>query len=194
MQTRNISHQVVEAVAGGIACTVEVQSIQRIENISVIRNLKVRNDRFAESFDFNVLAVIFSDRNGRINDIRNQHHPLPDLTFQLGFAYFEVLKLYFEVLDLLLCGFSLVLLALTVQFADFLGNAVTVSAECACAGLCVAELLVECRNFIDQHQFLVLELLLDVLFDEIRIFSNQFNVNHVLPPTYKKPSSLRDDG
>ena len=53
---------------------VKIHTIEFFHNFCVIRNFKIRYKRIAEPLNFNILTVILTNRNRRINNIRNLHH------------------------------------------------------------------------------------------------------------------------
>ena len=87
MQTGNVSHKIIETVAGSPACGVHVDPIEALHDFRVIRNLIIRYHRFTETFDLHVAAVIRTEGNGRINDVRNEKHSFVKL-FLIGFFQF----------------------------------------------------------------------------------------------------------
>ncbi len=115
----------------------------------MIWNFEVRHYRFTEALNFNILRIIFSNRNRRINDVRNHHHSLLDFILKLFLALFQILEFLLKILYLLLGCFSLVLLAFSHQKSDFLGDPIAVAAKCIAFCLCITELLVEFSNFIN---------------------------------------------
>ena len=167
----DIAHQIIEAVACNASCAVEVDTIQALHYLAVIRDLKIRNYRLAVAGYFNVLAVVLAYRNRRINDVRNGHHDLLYLLGKLLFLLLKRFKLIGELLYLSLCLLSLVLLALSHEAANLLGNAVSVGSEGVAALLSLAELCIQLDNLINQRKLAVLELLLDVLLNSVGVLS-----------------------
>ena len=59
----------------------------------MIRNLEIRHDGLAEALDFHVLAVILANRHRRVNDVRNDEHPLADFRLQFVFLRRQTLQI-----------------------------------------------------------------------------------------------------
>ena len=95
MQTGNITHEVVEAVAGSSSCGIHVDAVEALHNVRMIGNLILGHERFTEALDFHIGAVVRSDGNGGIDDIRDEQHPLIDLSGIFLFLLFQSLKFLF---------------------------------------------------------------------------------------------------
>ena len=107
VQTCNVAHEVIEAVAGDAACGVHIDAVEALHNLGVIGNIKIGDDGLAEALDLNVCAVIRADGDGRIDDVRDGQHDLMDT---LCVVLLKTLKLSEPVglrLDLRLDLFSL---------------------------------------------------------------------------------------
>ena len=182
MKAGNISHQVVEAVACRLTCTVQIQTIERLHDIRVIRDLKIQNNRLTEFLQFNILTVVLADGNRRINDLRDYEHPLADLLLHIVFFNFKSFEFLVYVLNALFARFRIFLLALAHQCADLLGYTVALCTQIIAVLFGGAVLFIQVAHLIDQRKFFVLELLLDIFFDEVRILTNKLNVNHLSSP------------
>ena len=178
MQTGNITLQVVEAVAGGAACSIEVDAVERLHNINVIRNLEIRNDRIAKLLNLNVLGIVLADRNGRVNDVRDDHHTVLDFLSEGLFVLLELGHLVGHSLYLGLDLLSLFLLTLGHQTADLLGLLVALCTQLVTAGLGCTVLRVKLDDLVNHRDLLVLELLLDVFLYRIRIGADKFDIQH----------------
>ena len=55
MQTRNIAGQVIETVARGLAGRIQIDAIEALHDIDVIRYLKIKSAFLTELLDFDVL-------------------------------------------------------------------------------------------------------------------------------------------
>ena len=66
----------------------------------MIRNIKIRDDRLAILLDLNVVSIIRSDRNGRIDDIGNHHHVLKDDLIRFLLNGVELFKTLSHLIDL----------------------------------------------------------------------------------------------
>ena len=178
VQTRDVAHQIIEAVTRNAACSVQIDTVEAFHDLRVIRNREIRNDRLAETLNLDVFAVVFADRHAGVDDIRDRHHDLEDLFVELLFLRFcgdELIGLCFDLcLDLL----SLGLLTLTHQCTDLLGELISGSAQAVGLLLRSAFFGVQLDDFIDKRKLRVLELFLDILADNVRIFSQKFNIDH----------------
>ena len=74
MEPGDISHQIIEAVSGNFSGAVQINSVKSLHDLCMIRDFKVRNYGFAVFLNLNILAVVFSNWNTRIDDIGNRHH------------------------------------------------------------------------------------------------------------------------
>ena len=171
VQSCDIAHQVVEAVARNTSCAVKVKTVKALHNLAVVGHLEIGNDRLAVALYLNVLAVVLAYRNRWVNDVRNGHHNLRQFLVKLGFFLVERFHLVSELLNLRLCLFSLVLLALCHVHSYFLGNTVSVGAERFYCLLCAAKLGVKLDCLVNQRELCVLKLLLDVFLYNIGVFS-----------------------
>ena len=85
VQTGNVTFQIIKTVSGYFSCTVKVDTIKFFHDFCMIWDLEIRNNRLTKTLNFYVLAIIFSNRDRRINDVRNGHHDLFDLLLKLAF-------------------------------------------------------------------------------------------------------------
>jgi len=86
VHTRNIAHQIVKSVSCHLACSIQINAVKTLHDLGVIRDLKIRNNRFAKLLDLHIAGIILADRYGRINDVRDRHHDLGN--FLLKFLFF----------------------------------------------------------------------------------------------------------
>ena len=178
MQARDVAHQVVEAVAGDAARGVEVDAVEALHDLGVVRHREVRRDRLAETLDFDVLAVVAADRHARVDDVRDRHHDLEDALVELLLLRLRREQLVGLRLDLRLDLLGLVALALAHQRADLLRELVARGAQAVRLLLRLPLFNVQRNHFVHERQFGVLELLFDVLADDVRVLSEKFDVNH----------------
>ena len=171
MDSCSIAHQVIETVTTGTSCALLVQTVQTIQNICMIRNLKIRNYGLTKLLDLYVLAVILTDRNGLINNVGDDHHDLGDLLLQFGLGSFEFSQALCTGSYFCLFGFCLFLLALTHQCTDLFGDTVSGSTQIICLLLCLSALGIQCNHFIYQRELFILVFFSDVLLDYLGIFS-----------------------
>ena len=177
MQTRDVAHQIIEAVTRNAACSVQIDTVEAFHDLRVVRNREIRNDRLAETLNLDVFAV-FADRHAGVDDIRDRHHDLEDLLVELLFFSLCGDELIGLCLDLCLDFLSLGLLTLTHQRTDLLGELISGSAQAVGLLLRSAFFGVQLDDFIDKRKLRVLELFLDILADNVRIFSQKLNIDH----------------
>ena len=120
MKSRYIAHKIVETISCYLSCTVKIYTIKCFHYICVIRNLKIRNYRLTITCDFYILAVILTDRNAWVNDVRNNHHYLLNLLLKLSFLLLKLSKSCGIICHLLLDSFCLFLPALSHKSANLL--------------------------------------------------------------------------
>ena len=178
VQARDVAHQVVEAVAGDAARGVEVDAVEALHDLGVVRHREVRRDRLAVTLDLDVLAVVAADRHARVDDVRDRHHDLEDALVELLLLRLRREQLVGLRLDLRLDLLGLVALALAHQRADLLRELVARGAQAVRLLLRLPLLHVELDHLVDERELAVLKLLFDVFADRIRIFSQKFNVDH----------------
>ena len=171
MQTRDVAHQIIEAVTRNAACSVQIDTVEAFHDLRVVRNREIRNDRLAETLNLDVFAIVFADRHAGVDDIRDRHHDLGDF---LGKLLLLCLKLsqtscilgYFCLY--FLCFF---LLSLCHQCTNLLGNLVFIGTKLICFCLCGTRLCVQFNHFINKWKLVILEFLLNVLFYHFRVLS-----------------------
>ena len=87
MESRDIPHQIIESVSGHTAGSIHGNAVKLFHNIRVIGNFIIGNYRIAVFLDFHVLGIVFSDRYGGIDDIRNNHHILFQIFLDLSLLF-----------------------------------------------------------------------------------------------------------
>ena len=190
MQSCNIAAQVVETGAAGSSCAVQVDAVQALHNVHMVRNLKRRNDRLAKALHFHVFAVVLANRNRLVDDVWNDHHSLFDFLGQLLLFDLQVSQLLCHSGHLCFDLFCLLLLTFCHQSADLFGEGVALRTQVVAAGFGIAELFVQLQHLVHQDQLFVLEFFLDVFFDKLRVCPDQFDVQHSLhPPCYFKTAA-----
>ena len=181
MQAGNVAQQVIEAVAGDAAGGVEVDAVEALHNVNMVRDGIVRHDRLAEALDLDVMAVVGADGHAGVDHLGDRVHDLLNLGLQFGLLGFQLLQAVSLGGDLLLDflglgGLAGVLLSLAHQCADLLGQLVAVCAQVAGLADGGAVLGVKLDDLIDEGQLGVLELFLDVFLDSVRVFTDKANV------------------
>ncbi len=170
MKPRDVSHQVIKAVSGYLPRAVQIEALETLHNLCMVGNLKIRRHRLAIFLHLHVLAVIFANRHGRVDDIRNCHHDFRDFLLQLSFHLLKLGQTLSSCIDFGLYFLCLFLLALSHQGANLLGKLLAVGAERIGFLLGLPRLCVQLDDLIHQRQLAVLELIADILFHHIRVF------------------------
>ena len=178
VQARDIAHEIVEPVTGDPAGGVEVDAVKGLHDLGVVGDLEIRDHGLAEAFDLHVLAVVFSDGNGGVDDVRDRHHDGADLFGELGFLLLQFRKTGGLFGDLLLDGLGLFLLTLRHETADLLRELVPVPAELVGLLHDGAVFGVESDHFVDERELFFLEFVADVLAHGFGIFAHEFDVKH----------------
>ena len=122
MKSCNISHQIIESISCHSSGTVKINTIETLHNLGMIRNFKIRNYRLTVSLYLYVLSIILSNRNARINDVRNGHHDLGYFLIQFFFFYRQFFQFFGISCNLFFYRFCLFLFALTHQSTNLFGN------------------------------------------------------------------------
>ena len=135
------------------------------------------------------MGVIGTDRNGRINDVGNDHHILENdlIRFLLDLVeFFQAIRhrVYLGFNCLYLGHQGRILLGFAHQRADLLGEFVSLRAELIRFILRRTPLLIIFDHFVDERKFHVLKFLPDILLDDLRILSQKLNINHLLSPSF----------
>ncbi len=179
MKSRDIAFEVVETVTAGLSGSIEIDTVKCLHDIDMIRDLVVRNDRLAESLVLDILAVVLTDRDRRIDDVRDHEHDLSDFLGQFLLFDIQSSHLISHRSYLLLRLFGFFLLALTHEHTDLLTDGISLGSEILDAGLGLTEFLIVFDDFIYQRELVILKLLLDVLFDDVRICADEFDIQHI---------------
>ena len=167
----DVAHQIVESVSGNLSCCVKINTVKTLHNVCVIWNLEIRNNRLTKLLNLYVATIVFSDRNGRINDVRDSHHNLGNLFRQFLLLCLKLRQTGCVCSNLSLDSLSLFLLALCHQSTDLLGDLVLVCTKLISLCLCGTCLCIQLNHFINERKLVILELLLDVLLNNLRVLS-----------------------
>ena len=178
VQTSHIAHQIIEAVAGGLAGRVQINAVQPLHDVHMIGHLKIRHLRLAEALQLHILAVVLANRHAVVNDVRDDHHALLDLALQLLFLFLQSSQIVRQRGNLRLGGLGLVLLTLGQQTADLLGKRLALIAQRVRLLTGLAVFLVQRHDLVHQHQLLILELLANVLLYLLGVVAEQIDVQH----------------
>ena len=176
MKSCDITHQIIKSITCNTSCTVKIDSVKIFHNFCMIWNFVIRNNRLTKFFNFNVFAVIFTNRNRWIDDIRNNHHIFQKFFFYFFFSCRKFINTRTGCCNLFLYFFCFFAFALSHQCTDLFGNFISFSSESFDFLFDFSVFFVQRDYFINQFQFVVLEFVADVLFYDFRIFSHKFNV------------------
>ena len=176
MQTCNIAHQVIEAIAGYFTSAVQIDAMQIFHNFGMIGNVKFRNHWLAKALQLYVLAIIFTDRNTGINNIGQSHHDLFHFLRQFGFHLLQLCQACRSLGHLLLHLLSLFLQALRHQTTDLFRDLVTVCTKIICLLFHLTAFGIQLNYLINHRQFAILELIANILLNDLRIFSDKFQI------------------
>ncbi len=196
VQPRDVAHQIIKAVAGDAAGGVHVDAAEALHDLRVIGDRKIGHDGLAEALNLHVGAVVRADRHGGVDDVGDVQHQRADARGAVLLQLFQLLKplgvgLHLG-LDLLGLGeLGRVLFRLTHQHADLLGKAVAAGAQLAGLGDGGAVLRVELQHLVHHGQLVILKLFLDVFLDDLRIFPDKLDIQHVLFRPYFFPAFSR---
>ena len=180
VQPCNISAQIIEAIAAGLSCSIQINTMQFLHNINMIRNREIGNNRFSKAFYFYIFAVVSADRYRWINEVWNLHHGFPNLAFQLCFQLLLFFQLCANCSNLCLYSFGFFLFALSHEAANLLAERLSLPTQRIALYLGFPVLLIHGNNFIDQRQLFVLELFLQVFFYQLRFSPEPFDINHCM--------------
>ena len=142
----------------------------------MIRNFKIGNNGFAESFYLYVFAVILTNGNGWINDVGNGHHDNLDAFLNLFFSCGKGFYAFCVCANLCFYLFGFVLFALCHQRTNLLGKLISLRSQCFNLLLDGSVFLIQHQNLIYQRQLCILKFFADVFLYDIRVFSYKFNV------------------
>ena len=147
----NITHQIVETISSHSTCAVKIDSIKTLHDLCVIRDLKIRNNRLAVFSHFYIFRIIFTNRNTRINDIRNYHHDLGYFLIQLFFFYRKLFQTGSVFSYFFLNVLCLIFFTLRHQRTDLFRNFIFLSAKCICFLLSCSSLCIQFNYFVYQR-------------------------------------------
>ena len=176
LEPGNVAHEIVEAVAAGLAGAVQVDAPKALHNLGVVGHLEVGHHRLAKALHFHVFAVVLANGHGVVDEVGDNQHPLADFGGHLRLLALHLLQLAGDGLHLLFHLLGLVLLALAHQLANLLADGVALLAQLVAPALRGAELGVQLQNLVHQGQLLVLEFLLDVLLYQLRVGADKLDV------------------
>ncbi len=190
VQSRDVAEQVVEARAGDAARGIHIDAVEALHDLRVVGDLEIGDLRLAEALDLDIAAVVRTDGDARVDDVRDQQHDPVDLLLVFLLELFQLcqaLGVRFDGgLDLFgLLELARVLLRLAHQHTDLLGERVAAGAQLARLGDGGAVPGVQLDDLIDEGELFVLELLFDVFLDQLGIVPQEFHIKHIGLPRYR---------
>ena len=185
VQPRDIAHEIVKTIAGDAARGIEIDAVKALHDLRVVRDREIRHDGVAKALHLDVAAVIRAERHTRVDDLRDGEHDLVDLGLELGLLLLQLGEPRGLRGDLRLDGLGLgelgwVFFRLSHEHADLLRQGVALGAQIRCLVDGGAVGLVELDHLVDERQLRVLKLFADVLPNELGVFTDESNVNHVV--------------
>ena len=183
VQAGNVAQQIVEAVAGNAACSIQVNAVKAFHDVNMVRDGIIRHNRIAKALYFHIVAVVRADGHTGVNHLRDGVHDVADLVLQLGFLGFQLFQAVslcgHLLLDLLgFGGLAGVLFSLAHQHADLLGKLVAVGAQGVTLANGGAVLGIQIDDLVYQRQLGILKLLFNVLLDLIGVLTHKTNIQH----------------
>ena len=154
----------------------------------MVRHLKIRYNRLAKTLQFDVFAVILANGNRRIDDVRDNKHPLADFSGELVLFGFQRGKLLRHGADLALGGLRFLFFALRHLLANLFANGIALAAEIVAAGFGFTEFAVKRNNLVHQRKLVLLEFFADIFLNRFRFIAQEFYVQHVLLLLYSFPA------
>ena len=189
MQAGDVAQQVVEAVAGHAACSVHVDAVKALHDLGVVRDGEIGHDRLTEALCFHVVGVVRADGHAGVDHLGDGVHDLLDagrqsFLFLLQLCHLVGIGLDGGVVGIDLC-LQLCLLGLIVALLQLAEQRAVGLAQLVAGGLEGFHFLQRCAvlgilfdDLIHQRQLCVLELLLDVFLDGVRILTDKFDIKH----------------
>ena len=191
VQAGNVAQQVVEAVAGNAASSVHIDAVKALHDLGVVRDGEIGHHRLAKALSLHVVGVIGADGHAGVDHLGDGVHDLLNACGKLGLLGLQLCHLVGVGLDggvvgidlglqLGLLGLVGALLQLTEQGAVGLAQLVAGSLQALNFLQALAVLCVLLDDFIHQRELGILELLLDVFLDSIRVVTDKFDIKHDL--------------
>ena len=138
----------------------------------MIRNFIIRNNRLAETFDLYVLTVIFSNRDRRVDDIRDCHHDCFDFFFYFFFSCRQFINFCTGSCNFFLHFFCFFFFTLCHQCTDLFTDFVFICTQGFYFLLNISVFLIQSDNFVHHRQLPILKFIPDILLYHFRIFSS----------------------
>ena len=176
MNSCDVAHQIIETITCYFSCTVQIQTIERFHDFCMIRNFKIRNHRLTETFDLYVLAVVFSNRNRRIDDVRDCHHDRFDLFFYFFFSCRQFIDSCTGSCNFFLHFFCFFFFTLCHQRTDLFADFVFICTQGFYFLFNISVFLIQSDDFIYHRDFLILEFFTNIFFYHIRIFPDKLDI------------------
>ena len=116
------------------------------------------------------------DRYRRIDNVWNNHHVFEKFFFYFFFSCRKFINTCTGCSNLFLNFFCFITFSLCHQRTDLFGSFISFCSQSFNFLFDLSVFFVQFNNLINQFQFIVLEFVSDILFNDFRIFSHKFNV------------------
>ena len=123
MQTGDLAFHHGKARAGQLRTAFKIQA-QRLAQINMVFDFKVKFARRADFADFDVFSFIFTGRYAFVRQVRDGQQPSVQFFLNGIQISGSLLQIHFDLSNLIHCSLSLFVFALAFQRADLFGNTV----------------------------------------------------------------------
>ena len=191
VQAGDVAQQIVEAIAGHAACGVHINAVEALHDLGVVRDGEIGHDGLTEALCLNVVGVIGADGHAGVDHLGDGVHDLLDAGGKRCLLGFQLCHLVCVGLDGGVVGVDLLLqlrllclvgalLQLAEQRAVGLAQLVAGSLEGFDLLQALTVLGVLLNDLVHEGELGVLELLLDVFLDRVRVLTDKFDIKHDL--------------
>ena len=177
----DVAHQVVEPAAGYPAGGVQVDAVEPLHDIGMIRHLELRHRRRTEPLHLHVGGIVGPDGHGGVDHIGDHQQDLMDFGSVLALQLFQLGQPVGPRLDLGLDFFGLgqlggILFGLAHEHTDFFTQSVAGGPQLAGLGDGRAVFGVQVQDLVHQGEFFLLELIDNILFDCVGVVSDKTDI------------------
>ena len=176
MQSCDITHEIIKSVSCHVSRRIQINPVKPLHNLCMIRNFKIRHYRLTKPLNLHIFTVILTDRHAGIDDIGDHHHPVIDLFRQLCLFLLQQCQFLGISGDLCFQCLGILFPALPHKRSDLFGIFLSQGTEIIRSLLSLAAFFIKSNNLIYHCQLTVLKLIFNILFHNIRVFPQKFNV------------------